>query len=171
MKRNSNILLEAFLACLSLCSPYKCSSTTQCKTHQYMINKKILHHVSFHIYFTRSPSTYVCFNQTFLCESCLSLPPVSTLGKHSFTCLPQGKNREWWLFWLSKEPSSFHFRVGKQMSVDTVRWHNYNGDRMEERKVDGSIRHWNMKNWSKENQTKPEASPVVCTFVFPKLTC
>ena len=39
---------------------------------------------------------------------CLSLSPVSTSGKHSFTCLPQQNTIQH--NWLSKEPLSFHFR-------------------------------------------------------------
>jgi hypothetical protein len=44
----------------------------------------------------------------------------------------------------------------------------------QQRRAGGSVRHWNKKNWSKElteDKTRPEASAVVHTFVFPKLKC
>ena len=73
----------------------------------------------------KNPSSHVpscaCFSRTRFClcllqlkvpsRVCLSLLPMSTLGKHSFTCLPQQNTIHY------KEPLSFHFRPSGQFGA------------------------------------------------------
>ena len=104
---------RSFLVCFFLWSPNKWNSTTQCKADQYM-------HVTREEPFIASPfACLLCRTSFYLCLSqlnipspvCLSLSPVPTSEKHSFTWFSQQNT---WHNWLSKEPLSFHFRSVSQ---------------------------------------------------------
>jgi len=104
---------RSFLVCFLLWSPNKWNSTTQCKADQYM-------HVTREEPFIASPfACLLCRTSFYLCLSqlnipspvCLSLSPVPTSEKHSFTWFSQQNT---WHNWLSKEPLSFHFRSVSQ---------------------------------------------------------
>ena len=60
-----------------------------------------------HACFSRTSFLLCLLQQNIPSWVCLSLSPVSTSGKHFFTCLPQQNTIQH--NWLSKEPSSFHF--------------------------------------------------------------
>jgi hypothetical protein len=74
-------------------SPEKCSSTTQCKADQYMHvvgkKKKAFIMCPSCVSFSKTSSLLYLLSRNVPSQVCLSLSPVSTLRKHSFTCLPQ----------------------------------------------------------------------------------
>jgi hypothetical protein len=76
---------------LSPWSPNKCSSTTQYMVDQYMclVKKDSSTHVLSHACFTRTSFLLCPLQLNVPSRICLSFSPVSTSGKHSFTCLPQ----------------------------------------------------------------------------------
>ena len=80
-----------FLECFSLWSPNKWSSTMQCKADLLclLLAKNPSSHVLSHACFSRTSSLLCLFQLNVPSWVCLSLSPVSTSGKHSFTCLPQ----------------------------------------------------------------------------------
>ena len=62
-----------------------------------------------HVCFSRTSSLLYLLQWNVPSQVCLSLSPVSTSGKHSFTCLPQQNTI--WHNWISKEPLSLYFKV------------------------------------------------------------
>jgi hypothetical protein len=79
--------------------------------------------MSFHM-LSRTSFLLCLLQQTIPSWVCLSLSPVSTSAKHSFTCLPKQNTTQH--YWLSKEPLSFHFRnLSSSPGISGVHHHTW----------------------------------------------